>query len=101
MYSLLLLGIVPGTNIQITFTLWCEMFGMIVALGLILWRNARFRGAPAYLSNLVSFKFAPNLIHQVAGHQRFTVQFEIFEQKLTAFIRMYSNQLFKTPKVKR
>lgn len=30
MYSLLVLGIVPGTNIQITFQGWLSLFGSLV-----------------------------------------------------------------------
>ncbi len=32
MYSFLILGIIPGTDIQITFTLWCLISGVIATV---------------------------------------------------------------------
>ena len=32
MYSFIVLGIIPGTNVQITFTIWCLSCGLITAI---------------------------------------------------------------------
>jgi hypothetical protein len=40
MYSLLVLGIIPGTSIQITFQTWLNAAGIFLA-AVILWRSFR------------------------------------------------------------
>ncbi|MBC7708023.1 hypothetical protein H7Y63_02265 [Polaromonas sp.] len=42
MYSLLVLGLVPGTNFQITFEFWLQCFGALVAAILLAYLGLRY-----------------------------------------------------------
>ncbi len=44
MYELIVLGLIPGTHIQITFTLWLAAAGVLSSL-VLLWILLRLRGA--------------------------------------------------------
>jgi len=41
MYSFLLLGLIPGTNIQITFQIWLDMVLVMIDIAGIIWLYRR------------------------------------------------------------
>lgn len=105
MYSFIILGIIPGTNIQISFTVWC-----LLCLGLGIFyleykRNADFRAkTDVLIDRAADFAHSSiekyNLAH-IAGNEGLPVQFEIFKQQQASSIRSFLRQFSDSLKIKR
>ena len=65
MYSFLVLGIIPGTNIQITFTTWLQLCAVVVFVWLI-----RNRVMATYAEQLIVSQLGPRGIHATQVHLR-------------------------------
>lgn len=68
MYTFIVLGIVPGTNIQVSFELWrfvvLEFFGSVIVCWVILKFYDRLRSSSDYLQPVRA------VIHATQLHQR-------------------------------
>lgn len=105
MYSFVVLGIIPGTNIQITFTVWCLL---CLGVGIFYFeykRNADFHAKTDVVIDKAA-DFAHNSIEKhnlahIAGNEGFPIQLEIFKQQQTTTIRSFLRQLSDSLKIKR
>lgn len=105
MYSFFVLGIIPGTNIQITFTAWCFMLLALLVVWYNYHKNPNFNAiVNLYIAKLylkLDSLTKHELITDVAGNKRFSVQLEILEQDLTPRIRSFVRQLLQSMKINR
>ncbi|HSW36806.1 MAG TPA: hypothetical protein VLG37_00350 [Candidatus Saccharimonadales bacterium] len=63
MYNFIVLGLIPGTDIQITFQMWLNAAGLIVALIALAWLYNQHR------QPLPALKISYNGLHQILqGH---------------------------------
>ena len=105
MIGLLFLGIIPGTNIQISFYVWIVlMIGAVFAL-----TNFRLNTDARTKLNLATSNLAATwsqlilvLVNHIARHKRFAVQLEILEQRLgLSVIRPFDSNLTERLKINR
>lgn len=105
MYSFIVLGIIPGTDIQITFTIWCLICLGIGTFYLEYRRNANFQAkTDIVIDNVLNKAYAFIAKHRlahIAGNQGLSVQLEIFKQQQASSVRSFLRQLGDTFKVKR
>ena len=105
MYSILILGQIPGTNFQINFTLWCLIGSLIIWLFIYYQVNPRFKADVKFSLKLLRVKLVTmtknNLLVNIAGNQGFAVELQVFEQNFTTSICMLGRQLLDTIKIKR
>jgi hypothetical protein len=67
MYSFFVLGIIPGTNIQITLTTWLDSLALLVAIAALVWLNRQHRFRNFILARQ---SIRPNPVHASQLHQR-------------------------------
>lgn len=104
MYSFVILGIIPGTNIQITFTIWCLLCLGVGIFILEYKRNADFHAKTDVLIDRAkefahSYIEKHNLAH-IAGNEGFPIQLEVFKQQQASSIRSFLRQLSDSLKIK-
>jgi len=103
MYTFFILGIIPGTNLQITFTAWCLMSVTLLSIWFYYRKNPNFRSAVnLYIDKLYNsiIPIKDKLISDIAGDKGFAVQFEILEQNLFPRVHSFTHQLINRLKIK-
>lgn len=103
MYTFFILGIIPGTNLQITFTAWCLMTICLLIIWFYYRKNPNFRSVVNLYINKLYSSITPlkdRLISNVAGNKGFAVQFEILEQNLFPRVHGFTRQLIDRLKIK-
>jgi hypothetical protein len=105
MYSFFILGIIPGTNIKITFTVWCFFMTALLTVWYNYRKNPHFKAFINLYAAKLYLKTAPltkhELITNITGNKGLPVQFEILEQDLALRVRSFTRQLLQTLKIKR